>query len=182
MPNLIAAINATIDNDYDHRSGIADEELHDHYTKLLNSADTILYGHKTYVLMQYWQEVLQNPGGNKAEDDFAQAINRISKIVFSHTLKEAGWDTARMAQRSLEEEVAALKQNAEGDILVGSASLIIQLLNLGMVDELQLCLHPVISGEGESLFKDITHRIRLNLTQTKIFDSGAVVLYYNPLH
>ena len=75
MRKLIAAINMTLDGFCDHTSGIADDETHAHYTELLRSGDVILYGRKTFELMEYWKSVLANPTGNKASDDFAAAIH-----------------------------------------------------------------------------------------------------------
>lgn len=63
MTKIIAALNLTIDGFIDHTAGVADEEVHDHYTGLLNNAGTILYGRKTYELMQYWQTLLAKPSG-----------------------------------------------------------------------------------------------------------------------
>ena len=66
-------------------------------------------------------------------------------------------------------------------MLVGSRSLIIQLMKLGLVDEFQLCIHPVIAGSGLPLFDNLKDRITLKLTKTKTFSSGAVVMYYVPV-
>jgi dihydrofolate reductase len=87
MAKLIAAINMTLDGFCDHTAGIPDEEIHEHYADLLKNADTILYGRITYQLMEYWQTVVKNPTGNKAMDEFAVVIDKIPKIVFSHSLK-----------------------------------------------------------------------------------------------
>jgi dihydrofolate reductase len=181
MRRVIAAINMTVDGFCDHTAGIADEELHNHYSDLLDGAGTILYGRITYQLMQYWQEVLQNPTGKRSMERFAEVIDRIPKVVFSHTLKETGWDTARLAGRDLKEEVLELRQKEGKDILVGSPGLIVSLTQLGLIDEYQLCIHPVIIGKGLPLFKHITEKIMLKLLKTKIFGSGAIVLYYEPI-
>lgn len=83
MRKLIAAINMTIDGYCDHTAGIPDEEIHNHYTQLLRSADTILYGRTTYQLMEdYWPALIVKPSGQKAMDDFATAIDDIEKVVF----------------------------------------------------------------------------------------------------
>jgi dihydrofolate reductase len=181
MRRVIAAINMTVDGFCDHTAGIADEELHNHYSDLLDGAGTILYGRITYQLMQYWQEVLQNPTGKRSMDRFAEVIDRIPKVVFSHTLKDTGWDTARLADRDLKEEVLELRQQEGKDILVGSPGLIVSLTQLGLIDEYQLCIHPVIIGKGLPLFKHITEKIMLKLLKTEIFGSGAIVLYYEPM-
>jgi dihydrofolate reductase len=181
MRKLIACINATLDGICDHNVIVPDDEIHLHYAELLQIADDILYGRITYQLMEFWPTVVANPTGIKATDDFAVTIDNINKIVFSHTLKELPWKNSRLAQKSLKEEVETLKQQPGRDILVGSPSLIMQALNLNVVDEFQLCVHPVIEGKGLQLFKNISERIDLNLIKTKTFKGGAIVLYYKPI-
>ena len=183
MRKVIAAINMTLDGFCDHTAIMPDEEVHQHYTDLLNNGGVVLYGRITYQLMQFWQTLIKNPSGEKSMDDFAIAIDKIPKIVFSHTLKSTGWDSAKLANQSIEEEVAALKQSRNGgskDIFISSRSLIIQLLKLHLIDELQLCVHPVIAGSGLPLFENINDRTVLKLTKTKTFSGGAVTLYYQP--
>ena len=183
MRKVIAAINMTIDGFCDHTAGIPDEEIHQHYTELLNEGDAILYGRITYQLMEYWQPLVKNPSGVKTMDDFAMAIDKIPKIVFSHTLKNIEWESAKLANRALEEEVLELRQSRNGgskDILVGSRSLIIQLMKLNLIDEYQLCVHPVVAGSGLPLFENINDRTIFKLIKTKTFGGGAVTLYYEP--
>ena len=180
MRKLIAAINMTLDGFCDHTAGIADEEIHQHYADLLNNSGTILYGRTTYQLMEYWRDVLKNPTGNKSMNDFAVTIDKIPKIVFSHTLKNVDWKTAKLATRGLREEVLELKQQAGKAILAGSPSLIISLMNLGLIDEFQLCVHPIILGKGLPLFKNIQDQVNLKLLKTKTFGSGVVAFYYEP--
>lgn len=180
MRKLIAAINMTLDGVCDHTAGIPDDEIHQHYSVLLNNAGDILYGRITYQLMEYWRPIAQNPTGNKSTDEFATAIDKISKIVFSRTLSDVTWRNSRIAKESIEEEVKALKQQEGKDIFVGSPGLIIQALNHNLLDELQLCIYPVLAGKGVQLFKDISDRTTLKLLRTKTFGGGAVILYYEP--
>jgi dihydrofolate reductase len=182
MRKLIAAINMTLDGSADHTAGIPDDEIHQHYTQLLSNADTILYGRITYQLMEYWRTLLETPSDEKSMNDFAIAINKIHKIVFSHTLKNIEWESATLADRDLEEEVLELKQQPGKDILVGSKSLIVQLMNLNLIDEFQLCIHPVIAGTGLPLFENIKDRTILKLIKTKTFSGGAIILYYEPVN
>jgi len=168
----------TLDGFCDHTAGIPDDEIHQHYTDLLSNADTILYGRITYQLMEYWRTLLENPSGEKSMNDFAIAIDKIPKIVFSHTLKDVEWDSARLSDQAIEEEVLELKQQSGKDILVGSRSLIIQLMKLNLIDEYQLCVHPVVVGSGLPLFENIKDRTVLKLIKTKTFGGGAVTLYY----
>jgi dihydrofolate reductase len=178
MRKVIAAMNMTLDGICDHTVGIPSEELHNHYTELLNNAGVILYGRTTYQLMQFWPTLLKKPSGQKSMDDFAVAIDNIPKIVFSRTLKDTDWNSATLATKELEKEVLELKSESGKDILVGSRSLIIQLLNLNLIDEFQICIHPVVEGKGSPLFDKINGRTIFKLSKTKTFGSGAIVLYY----
>jgi dihydrofolate reductase len=181
MRKLIAAINMTLDGFCDHTAVIADDELHQHYNELFRNADTLLYGRTTYQLMEsYWPSVVKNPTGNKPMDEFAILIDDITKIVFSRTLDSVGWNNARLARASLQEEVLELKQQAGKSIFAGSPSLIVALTQLRLIDEYQLCVQPIILGKGLCLFRDINERIDLRLIKTKIFSSGAITLYYEP--
>ena len=181
MRKLIAAINVTLDGFCDHTAMIADDEMHQHYNELLRSADALIYGRITYQLMEsYWPTVVKNPTGNKPEDEFAVLIDNISKIVFSHTLKNVDWKNARLAKAGLKEEVLELKKQAGKDIFVCSPSLIVHSTNLNLIDEYQLNVQPTIVGKGLQLFKNITDRVHLKLLKTKTFSSGSILLYYEP--
>jgi dihydrofolate reductase len=181
MRKIIAAINMTLDGFCDHTAGIADDELHEHYNELLRSAGTLLYGRITYQLMEsYWPTVVKNPTGNKPEDEFAVLIENIPKIVFSRTLKDVDWKNTKLKKEVVKAEISELKHQADKDILVGSPGLIAAFTQLGLIDEYQLAVHPIILGKGLPLFKNIKDRINLKLLKTKTFGSGVTVLYYEP--
>ena len=177
-------MNMTLDGFCDHTATIADEEIHQHYSELLRSGGTVLYGRITYQLMEYWLTVLKNPTGIKSMDEFAVAIDNIPKIVFSRTLKSVEWKTASLATRDLKEEVLELRQSRNGgskDIFVGSPGLIVALSQLSLIDEYQLSVQPTVLGSGLPLFKNIRDRIDLKLLKTKTFGCGAITLYYEPV-
>jgi dihydrofolate reductase len=184
MRKLIAAINMTLDGFCDHTAGIADDEIHQHYNKILSNADTILFGRITYQLMEsYWPSVVKNPTGNKPMDEFALLIDNISKIVFSRTLKNVDWKNTGLKKEFIKEEVIELKLSRNGrskNILVGSPSLIVALTQLNLIDEYQLAVQPIILGSGLPLFKNVRERVDLKLLKTKTFGCGAVALYYEP--
>ena len=180
MRKIIAAINMSIDGNCDHTAGLADEDLHNHYTELLGEGDAILYGRTTYQLMEYWRSFLDNPSTEKSMNDFARAIDRIPKIVFSNSLKTVDWTTARLATQTLEEEVLSLKEQPGRPVFVGSPGLIAALTKLRLIDEYQLCIQPVVAGHGLELFKNINDRPVFNLVKTKTFRGGAIILYYQP--
>src|SRR5258705_10344707 len=180
MRKVIAGINMTLDGFCDHTAGIPDEEIHHHYADLLNNAGVILYGRITYQLMQFWQTLLKNPSGEKSMDDFAVAIDKIPKIVFSNTLKSTEWESATLSNQPIEDVVLKLKQQSGKDIFVGSRSLIIQLMKLNLIDEYQIMVHPVVAGSGLPLFENVHDRTILKFIKTKAFSGGAVALYYAP--
>lgn len=171
----------TLDGYCDHTAIIPDDEIHDHYTNLLKNAGVVLYGRKTYQLMEgFWPAVVKNPTGNRAMDDFAIIMDRTPKLVFSRSLENVNWESADIAIRDLEKEVIELRQGSGDYILVGSRSLIIQLMAHNLIDEFQLCIHPVIAGGGLPLFEKKTDRTVFEFIKTKTFTGGAVSLYYKP--
>jgi dihydrofolate reductase len=186
MRKIIAAINMTLDGFCDHTAGIADDELHEHYNELLSNADTLLFGRITYQLMEsYWPSLVKNPSGNKPTDDFAILIDNISKIVFSRTLnpKDIWWKNTELKRELIKEEILELRQlryRGNKNILVGSPGLIVSFTRLGLIDEYQLNVQPIVLGSGLPLFKNINERLDLKLLKTKTFASGAVTLYYVP--
>lgn len=180
MRKVIAAINMTLDGVCDHTVGIVDEILHHHYSDLINNAGVILYGRTTYQLMQFWQTLLKNPSDQKSMNDFAVSIDKIEKVVFTKTLKDTGWNTAKIASQPLEEMISEFKHQSGQDILIGSRSLIIQLLNSNLIDEFQICIHPMVEGKGLKLFDQIKDRIIFKLIKTKSLPSGVTIMYYEP--
>ena len=161
MRKLIAAMNMTLDGYCDHTAMSADDEIHDHYTDLLRNSGTLIYGRKTFQLMEYWRSVPANPTGNKSTDDFAAAIDDVEKIVYSRTLESVDWRNTQRKREIVKDEILALKQQAGKDIVAGSPSMIVALAKLGLVDEFQLGVHPTVVGSGLALFKNISDRIDL---------------------
>jgi dihydrofolate reductase len=184
MRKIIAAINMTIDGFCDHTAGITDDEIHQHFTELIRNSSLLLYGRITYQLMEsYWPALVKNPGGHKALDEFAVAIDQVPKIVYSRTLKNVSWNHTELKNQIVKEEIVKLKQSTKDnkDILVGSPSLIVALTNLDLIDEYQLNVHPVVLGNGLRLFKNIKGKIDLKLQKIKTFGCGVVNLYYEPI-
>jgi len=174
-------MNMTLDGFCDHTAMTADDEIHQHYNDLLRDADTLVYGKKTYQLMEsYWPAVVKDPTGNKPIDDFAVLIDDISKIVYSRTLNNVDWKNTELKNELIKEDILELKQKDGKNILVGSPSLIVAFAQLELVDEYQLGVHPTITGSGLPLFKNIKDRIDLKLSNTKTFGCGALMLYYEP--
>lgn len=180
MRRLIAAINVSLDGLCDHDKMSADDEVHEHYSEVLRGADVVMWGRVTFQLMEYWRTVAANPTGNRATDDFAGTIDVMNKVVYSRSLAGVDWRNTELKREIDIAEIEALKQQDGNNILVGSPSLIVQFANLGLIDEIQIVIHPVIVGEGLELFKNVTERIDLKLLRTKAFGCGAVLHCYEP--
>ena len=169
----------TLDGYCDHTAMIADDELHENVNELLRNADTLIFGRVTYQLMESaWPPIVKKPTGIKSMDEFAVLIDNMSKIVFSKTLKNVKWKNSILVRGDIKSEVLKLKQQTGKNIVAGSPSIIVELMKLDLIDEYQLCVQPIVLGEGLSLFKNIKKRIDLKLVKTKTFGFGAVVHYY----
>jgi dihydrofolate reductase len=128
-----------------------------------------------------WPPIVKKPTGQKSVDEFAVLIDNIPKVVFSRTLKNVEWKNTRLVKADLKEEVIRLKQQPGRSLLAGGPGIIIELMQLGLIDEYQFCVHPIILGKGLPLFKNINDRINLKLLKTRIYGSGAITLYYEPV-
>lgn len=181
MAKVIAVTNMTLDGYCDHTATDGADEILQHYTELLKSSGVMVYGRITYQLMEdYWPVLVTSPSGNAPMDEFAVAIDNIPKLVFSHTLKNIDWETARLATQSIEEEISDLKEKSDKDILIGSPGMIMSCLKRNLLDEYQILVHPIVVGHGLPLFKDIEERVELTFLNSKPLECGAVLSYYAP--
>jgi dihydrofolate reductase len=114
--------------------------------------------------------------------EFGEKMNNMPKYVFSSTLRTAEWNNTTILRGDLADEVANLKRNIEGVILVaGSARLVQGLLEHRLVDELRLMVFPVILGSGKRLFADDTDKTTLGLVDAKTVGDGIEILTYRPV-
>lgn len=145
------------------------------FTDFLNQIDTILYGRKSYEL---WGQYVPDPNTSADDKEIWDLIHGMEKIVFSKTQTGTNQEV-KFISDNIFEEIDALKHKPGKDIwLYGGASLITTLLNLGVVDEFRLSVHPVILGEGKPLFAEIKQRVNLKLIESKTYASGVVQLIY----
>ena len=156
------------------------KELQQFADELIKTVGAPVYGKNTYLLMKgYWPAVLDNPEASQQELDHVRWLQEIPKIVFSTTLPSADWNNTTLLRGNVVEEVNRLKQQPGKNLVVfGSPGLAKSLMNLGLVDEYKLTLHPVILGEGISLFDGNTQRSNLKLLESKTLESGVVTLHY----
>ena len=181
MRNVIYAINLTADGCCDHTKMAADEEILQYFTHFMRDIDLLVFGRKTYQLMvPYWPEVARSQSATKADYEFAQTFDSISKVVFSRSLDSADSKNTRIVRTNLRDEMLKLKQEQGKDILIGGVSVPSQLVKVGLVDEFRFVVSPIIAGEGRRLFDDVSlHEcLQLKLVESKIFKSGCVALRY----
>jgi dihydrofolate reductase len=140
------------------------------------SSDALLMGRRTYEeFASYWPQ--QPSEGNP----IAAFMNTTPKYVASTTLKELDWDGSTLLGDDVAGEVAKLKQEPGKDIIVnGSATLVRSLLADGLVDELQLMIHPIVLGGGGRLFENGVPRRPLELVDSRAFTSGVLSVTYRP--
>jgi class 3 adenylate cyclase/dihydrofolate reductase len=141
----------------------------------LFAAGAILLGRVTYQIWEaFWPDAPKDAG-------FADRINGIEKYVVSTTLREPTWNNTTVIRSDLAGEVSRVKERTDGDILVfGSAALVDSLLELDLVDEWRVMLFPIVLGSGKRLFREEQDVSHLRLVDTRVFDSGVVLLTYEP--
>jgi dihydrofolate reductase len=158
-----------------------DGELQEYAAELVKTVGAPLYGKTTYQLMEgYWPTVLNNPNADKHALEHAQWVHQIPKVVFSTSLESVSWNNTTLIRDNVVEEVGKLKQEPGKDLVIfGSPGLAKSFMNLGLIDEYKLTLHPVILGNGISLFDNNTTISSLKLLDTKTLGSGVVTLHYS---
>ena len=154
-------------------------EENDYAAEMLKAGNTLLFGRVTYEFMaSYWP----TPVALENDPIVAEGMNKADKIVFSRTLKKVEWSNTRLVTGPMEEEIKKLKQLPGKDMtLLGSGSIFTRLAELGLIDEYQIMVDPVVLGAGTPLFKGLKHRLHLKLTATRTFKSGVVLLSYQPV-
>jgi dihydrofolate reductase len=181
LRRIFAFIVTTLDGYYEGRNGefdwpVVDDEFNAFSLGQLGEIDTLLFGRVTYQGMaSYWP----TPAAHEADPKVAALMKEIPKLVVSRTLDTAHWVNTRIL-----EDVGALnaiKRQPGKDIgVLGSSKLTAELIRLGLLDELRIMVNPVALGDGQSLFRTAHDRIELKLASVRPFDSGNVLLSYQP--
>jgi dihydrofolate reductase len=155
-----------------------DEEFNDFAIEQLDSVDTLLFGRVTYELMaSYWPTDLALGD----DPDVARRMNALEKVVFSRTLGAVEWENSRLVKDDLTGEVARLKEKPGKDMVIfGSGTIVTELAQAGLIDEYRLFINPVALGTGTALFAGLPEALRLKLVDTRVFNSGNVLLRYTP--
>jgi len=158
----------------------------------LGDSDTMLFGRRTYDMFEsFWPHVLKDPAtapdphnsGRHTPEmrSLAEWINAAKKIVFSKTRGEVSWTNSELRRDIVPREIEALKaQPGKTIMLFGSGSVVSRLSELGLIDEYQLVVCPVLLGGGRSLVSGMAGRVSLELLEARPFLSGNVMLRFAP--
>ncbi len=141
----------------------------------LEAADALLLGRKTYEGFAAAWPTMEGTG------EFGEKMNRMPKYVVSSTLEKAAWTGSIVITGDLESEIERLKGMPGRDLLLsGSGQLLNGLSQAGLIDLYRFMVHPIILGSGARLFPDGIDETVLQLTRHETFDTGIVILEYEP--
>lgn len=188
MRKIVAIENVSLDGFADSRQGLGfewtarayDDEV-DRYSNehVRADVDTTMYGRATYLGMQgVWSNLVDSTDGTPTQRAHAEWVNNVKKIVVSRTLESADWANSLLISGNVADEVAALKSLPGGTIAIyASPRLVHTFVDLGLIDEFRLLVHPVTLGSGTPLFHE-NAKLDLELLESKAFDYGAVYVRY----
>jgi dihydrofolate reductase len=178
---LIYSMSTSVDGFIADREGGFDwtpptEELFRFHTALVSELGGYLCGRRLYETMLVWET---DPSLRDSElgAAFADVWCAIPKVVFSRTLHSVRGN-ARLAEASLAEEVAAALDATDKDVSIGGAGLAAQAIELGLVDELRMFRYPIVVGGGTPYLPPVTEDIRLDLIETRTFNSRVIYERY----
>ena len=183
MRPLRYSINVTLDGCCDHRVGTADEESHRYWAANLERADALLFGRVTYEMMEAaWRQPATGTWPDWMADwmiPFARTIDGAKKYVVSGTLDRVDWN-AELVRGDLGKAVQQLKREPGKGLFVGGVKLPLALADLGLIDEYEFVVQPILAGHGPTLFAGLSEHLELTLVEHQEFRAGAVALRYQP--
>ena len=183
MRPLRYSINVTLDGCCDHQAMVPDEELHRYWAAELEQADALLCGRVIYEMMEAaWRQPATGTWPDWMADwmiPFARTIDGAKKYVVSSTLDQVDWN-AELVQGDLEKAVQELKREPGNGLAVAGLTLPLALAEMGLIDEYEFVVQPVLAGHGPTLFDGLSERLELRLVGRQEFRSGAVALRYLP--
>lgn len=185
MRPLRYSINVTLDGCCHHEAGLPpDEESMRYWTAEIERADALLFGRVTYEMMESaWRKPATGAWPDWVQEwqiPFADAIDRAKKYVVSSTLSGVDWN-AELLRGDLGDAVQLLKQQRGEGLWVGGVTLPLALANLGLIDEYEFVVQPVLAGHGPTLLAGLRERIELELVERNMFRSGATAVRYRPV-
>ncbi len=181
MGLLTFSINLTLDGCVDHEEGIADDETHAIFTRLLDECGAMLWGRVTYEMMEsYWPAVASGEQpAPPAVRAWATTLETKPKYVVSSRRHDFPWTNSHHIAGDLHASVQQLKDTTPAGVLVGSGKLAAELDRLDLIDEYRFLVHPRIAGHGPTLHQDgLPETRRLVLVSADPLANGAVRLHY----
>jgi dihydrofolate reductase len=181
MGLLTFSINVTLDGCVDHQEGIADDETHAFFTRLMDERGAMLWGRVTYEMMEsYWPAVAR--GDVKTPPtirEWALKLESKPKYVVSSTRTGFPWTNSHHIAGDLRTSVKALKDATPAGVLLGSGKLATELDRLDLIDEYTFLVHPRIVGHGPTLYESGLPRTRrLDLVSATPLRNAAVAMHY----
>ncbi len=183
MRKIIWMMSVSVDGYMEGPSGeidwhMVDDELHAHMNGWLGRAGGFLEGRATYQLMEeFWPTADQDPAASPTIVEFAQIWRDTPKVVYSRTLERAGAN-ATVVHEVVPAEVAALKSQPGGDLVVGGSELGAEFAHHDLIDEYRLYVHPIVIGRGKPMLRPSAAKVPLSLIETHTFGNGVVLLRY----
>ncbi|MDQ1722399.1 MAG: hypothetical protein QOI26_2133 [Pseudonocardiales bacterium] len=183
MRNIVLMISMSLDGFIEGPNReidwhLVDDELHQHFNDELSAMGAFLDGRITYELMaEFWPTADADPASTAPMVEFSRIWRKMPKIVFSRTLQRADWN-ATVVRELVPEQILALKAEPGGDLALGGADLAAAFRRHNLIDEYRLYVHPVLIGRGKPLFQPTETPTTLELTQTRAFGNGVVLLRY----
>lgn len=157
---------------------VVDEEVHEHFNEVLGAMGAFLHGRVVYDLMAaYWPTADSDPTAAPAEVAFARIWREKPKVLYSTTSDAPGWNTT-VVREVVPEDVRRLAAQTAGDLALGGSDIGREFLRLGLVDEIRCYVHPVLVGRGKPMFQPSDALVGLELTETRVFGNGVVLLRY----
>ncbi len=157
---------------------IIDEELHRFVNDQQKALGAYLYGRRMYDLMSAaWPPLDSDPSAPDYIQEFSRIWKQMPKVVFSKTLERVEWN-AKLVRGDVAAEIKSLEAEPGGPLEVGGAGLAATIMRLGLIDEYQIFLNPVVLGNGIRLFPPLDRSTPLRLAETRAFGSGVVFLRY----
>lgn len=177
VAGLFVSLDGVVEAPEKWQSPYFNDEMSEAVGAAMAASDAMLLGRATYQeFASYW------PGASSEDQPFADHMNNTQKYVVSTTLENADeWQNSTLINGNVAEEIAGLKRQPGKDITItGSGTLVNSLLQDGLLDELQLMVHPVVVGSGKRLFEEGGDAKGLKLVGSKTFSTGVVSLTYQP--
>ncbi|XVV15913.1 dihydrofolate reductase family protein [Actinoplanes sp. CA-131856] len=181
MGLLTFSLNVTLDGCVDHQEGIADDETHALFTRLMDESGAMLWGRVTYEMMEgHWPAVARGDvEAVPSEREWAAKLEAKPKYVVSSTRTDFPWANSHHITGDLGEGVRKLKDATPDGVLLGSGKLATELDRLDLIDEYRMLVHPRIAGHGPTLHHGgLPATRRLELISATPLRNGAVDMHY----